>query len=53
LQDYKNQRRTTPTVALKDIDKLRNESKMDSQQLELLDELENHIKTNFPSHGTK
>lgn len=43
-QDYKGNKRTTPLQALTDIKKLKTESALDTQQIELLDELERHIK---------
>ncbi|HDN26539.1 MAG TPA: exodeoxyribonuclease I [Thioploca sp.] len=49
LFDHKYNKRTTPAVALMEIDKLRKESELDNQQVELLDELENHIKQTFPN----
>jgi len=48
LRDYKNNERTTPMDALTEIEKLRNGAGLDSQQLELLDELENYLERNFP-----
>ena len=47
LQDYKNDKRTTPKSALIQIDKLLKEEKLDKQQIELLEELEKYVKTNF------
>jgi len=51
LRDHKNKKRTTPLDALTEIDKLRNEATLDSQQLELLNELENYLKQNFPEES--
>jgi exodeoxyribonuclease-1 len=47
LRDYKNDKRTTPTNALAQIDKLISEINLDEQQLELLDELTEYLKSNF------
>jgi len=51
LRDIKNKKRTTPLDALTEIDKLRNEGTLDSQQLELLDELKKYIKHHFPEES--
>jgi len=48
--DHKYKKRTTPTAALLALNELRKEpEKLDSQQLELLDELDNYLHTNFPN----
>ncbi len=47
LQDYKNDKRTTPKDALIQIEKLLTEEKLDEQQIELLDELEKYVKKSF------
>jgi exodeoxyribonuclease-1 len=48
--DHKYVKRTTPTAARLELAELRKEpTKLDSQQIELLDELENHLNTNFPN----
>ncbi len=47
LQDYKNDKRTTPKEALIQIDKLLTEEKLDEQQIELLDELAKYVKKTF------
>ncbi|MFK5971640.1 MAG: exonuclease domain-containing protein [Candidatus Marithrix sp.] len=47
LQDYKNDKRTTPKDALIQINKLLTEEKLDKQQIELLDELAKYVKKNF------
>jgi exodeoxyribonuclease I len=48
--NHKYEKRTTPKVALAEIEALRKEPEnLDSQQVELLDELENHIKKRFLS----
>jgi exodeoxyribonuclease-1 len=49
LFDHKYNKRSTPASALMEIDKLRQESELDNQQVELLDELENYIKQSFPN----
>jgi len=48
LFNHKFEKRTTPAVALREIDKLRTEEKLDTQQVELLKELENYIHKHFP-----
>ncbi len=47
--DHKYQKRTTPAVALNEIERLQKESELDSQQIQLLEELEAHIKQHFPT----
>ncbi|MDM8558573.1 exonuclease domain-containing protein [Candidatus Parabeggiatoa sp. HSG14] len=44
LINHKYEKRTIPVNALTEIAKIRKEDDLDSQQIELLDELENHIK---------
>jgi len=48
LFNHKFEKRTTPAKALREIDKLRTEEKLDTQQVELLKELENYIHKHFP-----
>lgn len=47
LQDHKDQKRTTPNDARIELEKLRNDVELDTQQLELLDELETHLNKHF------
>ena len=47
--DQKHQKRTTPAVALNEIDRLEKESELDSEQIQLLEELEAYIKQHFPT----
>lgn len=53
LRDYKNQPRLTPLSALNEIAQLRSQMPLDNQQLNLLKELEDYIKTQFsvPSYA--
>jgi exodeoxyribonuclease-1 len=48
LLDYKGEPRTTPSGALTEIDRLRQSEQLDDAQFQLLDELEEYIKTKFP-----
>jgi exodeoxyribonuclease-1 len=48
LVDYKGDRRLTPAGALAEINQLKASDKLHSQQFELLDDLENYIKHQFP-----
>ena len=48
LLDYKGEPRLTPSHALKEIQHLKRSAGLDSQQLELLDDLQKYIKENFP-----
>ncbi len=47
LMDYKGDRRTTPPSALREIKQLRQSENLDTQQLLLLDDLEQYIETAF------
>jgi exodeoxyribonuclease-1 len=47
LCDHKNRKRTTPLAALGEVERLRRESELDSEALELLEELEEYIKLHF------
>jgi exodeoxyribonuclease I len=49
LFNHKFQKRTTPVHALKEIEKIKTEEQLDTQQFELLDELENYIHQHFPT----
>jgi len=48
LVDYKGERRLTPSVALAEINDLRDTAHLDKNQIELLSDLEIFIKRNFP-----
>jgi exodeoxyribonuclease-1 len=48
LVDYRGQRRLTPSRALTEISHLKKTASLDKNQLELLDDLANFIKTKFP-----
>ena len=48
LVDYKGEPRLTPSVALTEIKRLKKSARLDSHQLELLDDLKDYIKINFP-----
>jgi exodeoxyribonuclease-1 len=48
ILDYREVPRTTPSAALAEIRRLKKSGKLDSQQKELLDDLQNYIKNNFP-----
>ncbi|UCE55331.1 MAG: exodeoxyribonuclease I [Desulfobacterales bacterium] len=52
LVDYRGEPRTTPSGALAEIHRLRQSEQLDSSQLQLLDELEDFIKTKFPKRST-
>lgn len=47
LLDYKGERRTTPSDALAEINRLRDEAGLDGMQIQLLDELTDYIENNF------
>jgi exodeoxyribonuclease-1 len=47
LLDYKGERRTTPSDALLEISRLRNEPGLDRMQIQSLDDLTDYIKNNF------
>lgn len=51
LLDYKGERRTTPVGALAEIHQLRQSQELDGYQRQLLDELEDYIKTTFPKRS--
>jgi exodeoxyribonuclease-1 len=51
LVDYRGNPRMTPTAALTEIQHLRKSSDLDEEQLALLDELQDYIKTRFPKRG--
>jgi hypothetical protein len=48
LLDYKGEPRTTPSGALTEIGRLRQSGQLDDVQFQLLNELEEYIKTKFP-----
>jgi exodeoxyribonuclease-1 len=50
IVDYKGEPRLTPSVALAEIKRLKRSARLDSQQVELLDDLKNYIKINFPKN---
>ena len=52
LLDYKGEPRTTPSGALTEIGRLRQSEQLDEVQFQLLDELEEYIKTKFPERPT-
>lgn len=52
LLDYRGERRTTPSGALAEIDRLRQSEQLDGTQFQLMDELEEYIKTKFPKRPT-
>ncbi|MFC1812207.1 exonuclease domain-containing protein [Thermodesulfobacteriota bacterium] len=47
MLDFKGERRTTPSGALLEINRLRNEVGLDTEQSALLDDLENYIRNSF------
>jgi exodeoxyribonuclease-1 len=47
LVDYRRQRRTTPTDALAEIDRLKQSNELDRNQLRLLQDLQDHIRNQF------
>jgi exodeoxyribonuclease-1 len=47
LIDYREQQRTTPRTALLEIERLQQTAKLDEEQLKLLENLENYIRSNF------
>ena len=47
IEDYRGEKRTTPGSALADITQLKQAGDLDEQQLTLLDDLEDYIKTTF------
>lgn len=49
--DYRGEARLTPTAALAEIKRLRQSASLDSDQLELLEDLKNYIKTHFPQRN--
>ncbi|MGD8990117.1 MAG: exonuclease domain-containing protein [Desulfobacterales bacterium] len=51
LQDYTGALRLTPAAALTEIKHLRESKVLDDEQLTLLEELQDYIKTNFPRRG--
>ena len=48
IVDFKGERRLTPSAALAEINTLRDTGHLDNNQIELLNQLENFIKSNFP-----
>jgi exodeoxyribonuclease-1 len=50
IVDYREVPRMTPAAALKEIRHLRKSGKLDGQQKAILDDLQNHIKRNFPDN---
>ncbi|MEE9496410.1 MAG: hypothetical protein V3V39_07770, partial [Desulfobacterales bacterium] len=48
MLDFKGERRLTPSVALSEINHLRGTARLDKNQIELLNDLEIFIKSNFP-----
>ena len=48
LVDYKGDPRTTPALAMAEIERLRKNQALDTDQTRLLEELENYIGDNFP-----
>jgi exodeoxyribonuclease-1 len=51
LVDYRGQRRTTPAVALKEVESLRKGSALDDTQKKVLDGLERYLKERFYNDG--
>jgi hypothetical protein len=47
MVDYRGDRRTTPSGALAEINRLKQAGDLDAQRQQLLDDLEGYIKTNF------
>jgi len=48
ILDYREMPRTTPSAALAEIRRFKKSGELDSQQKQLLDDLQNYIKSNFP-----
>lgn len=48
IVDYRGEPRMTPSAALAELRHLKKSAKLDNNQMKLLDDLQNYIKTNFP-----
>ena len=48
IVDYRETPRLTPSAALAEIKRLKRSTALDADQMELLEDLKNYIKNNFP-----
>ncbi|MEJ2730264.1 MAG: exonuclease domain-containing protein [Deltaproteobacteria bacterium] len=52
IVDYRGEPRMTPSAALAEIRHLKKSGELDDNQMKLLEDLQNYIKSNFPKHKT-